>query len=59
MPKRLDLPVAVLDPWAFSPRTCSMGTHVFVGFPISRNEAVDGRVEPGQGGQRAAFRAGR
>jgi hypothetical protein len=44
-PKYGKCPVAGLDPWAFSPRTCSVGTHVF----FLCREDVDARVKPGQG----------
>jgi hypothetical protein len=40
--------VAGLDPWAFSPRTRSVGTHVFV-TDIVAGQDVDARNRPGQG----------
>ena len=45
-------PAAGLVPWAFSPRTGSVGTHVSAERPVERKEGVDGRVEPGQGDRR-------
>ena len=44
------LPVAGLVPWAFSPRTRSVGTHVSPSACTDRQEGVDGRAKPGQGG---------
>jgi len=35
-----------LDPWTFSPRTRSVGIHVF---SCSEKEDVDARGKPGQG----------
>jgi len=43
---RASPPVAGLVPWAFSPRTRSVGTRVFT--KRSAREGVDGRPEPGQ-----------
>ena len=42
-------PMAGLDPWAFSPRTRSVGTHVFFRSGIAHQEDVDARDKPGQG----------
>jgi hypothetical protein len=42
-------PVAGLDPWAFSPRTRSVGIHVFVAPENPRPQDVGARVKPGQG----------
>ena len=43
------VPVAGLGPWAFSPRTRSVGTPVFATRCIKRQERVDGQDKPGRG----------
>ena len=42
------IPMAGLDPWAFSPRTLSVGIHVSLGLGDLRGQDVDARNKSGQ-----------